>query len=132
MRRGRPTLFHTLKGVRGWSDFYINPLDVRNIININYRRRWFMLTAYDRPWSMRIDYYNPHSSTTSIPVMTTNGHIGIGFTSRYSESSLMTLRYETEQEILEELAEINKLWSVIEKYDAQESRILESQLQKSS
>lgn len=39
-----PTLYHTFKGfVKGLSSFHVNPVDVRKVINMDYRKDYFVL-----------------------------------------------------------------------------------------
>ena len=93
-----PTLFRQLNhNVRGWSDFYVNFLDVIKIISINWHPRLFCLFVclFDSKYkyTLQIKYYNPRSVLTSSPVFTTGSYPEVALTHMYQETSIMTIRY---------------------------------------
>lgn len=116
-----PTLYHTLKNyMRGWSSFHVNPLDIRKIIEINYHQRLFCIFDREYKFTLKIKYYNPRSESNSSLVMTAGGHVGVAFNERYVESSYMTVRYKTENEIKQEIEKINNLQNIIKKFDEEQ------------
>lgn len=121
-----PTLYHTFKGfVRGLSSFYINPVDVRKVIKMNYRQRLFCIRDTEYKYSLEIEYFNPRSNPTSTPVITSGGHVGVGFYNEYVETSEMTLRYKTEKEVINEINEIEIKQNLISQFDNEQNLKLE-------
>ena len=52
-----PTLYHTFRGfVRGWSEFHINPIDIRKIIKISHRKRLFCIIDREYKYTLDIIY----------------------------------------------------------------------------
>lgn len=120
-----PTLYHTFKGfVKGLSSFHINPIDVRKVIDINYRKRLFCIFDTEYKYTLKIKYFNPRSILSS-NIITSNGHIGIGFYNEYVETSEMTLRYKTEKEAIDEIDKIKKIQKIISQFDIEQNLKLE-------
>lgn len=109
---------------RGWSSFYTNPLDIRKIINIGYHKRLFCLWDPEYKYTATVTYYNPRAVSTVSPVITQRGHIGIAYTATYKDNSVMTVRYKTENEILQLIDDINKRKDAISKFDKQQNDVL--------
>ena len=113
----KPILYHTLKNfVRGWSGFYINPIDIRKIKNIYYNKRLFCIFDPEYEYTLSIHYYNPRSEYTP-NIMFINGRSNIVLSEKYVEESYMTLRYKTECEVKKEIEEIEKLQDKIKEFD---------------
>ena len=121
-----PTLFHQLKHhTKGWSSFYVNPIDVRKVISISWNPRLFCIFDQDYPYTLRIKYYNPRSVEIASPVIS-GGHTGIAFTEKYEENSYITIRYKTENEVHQEINEINKLQNIIKNFDEEQNKNLKN------
>lgn len=119
------TVHYLLKNfTKGWSSFYTNPLDIRKIINVSYHKRLFCLWDPEYEYSATITYYNPRSEYTNSTVITTGGHVGIAYTPTYKENSVITVRYKTENEILQVIDDINKRKDAISKFDKQQNDAL--------
>lgn len=121
------TVFHNLRGwyKKGWSDFHINPLDVRKIQAISYRKRMFCIFDRNWPHSIDIEYYNPRSKQSLSPVVSTNLQFsGVAASSSYAETSMMTVRYPTETEAREEVELIQQLQKDIALFDKEQNRKL--------
>jgi hypothetical protein len=112
--------------VRGWSEFYTNPLDIRKIINISYHKRLFCLWDSEYKYSVTITYSNPRSVNTNSPVITLGGNVGMSLTTGYRDKSIMTVRYKTENEVLEVIDNINKRKNLINIYDRQKNEELDT------
>ncbi len=120
-----PTLFHQLSHhVKGWSSFYLNPIDIRKIVSVKWHPRLFCVFNRDYPYTLSIKYYNPRSVVTSGPVLTTGGHVGASLTEKYEEHSYMTIRYKTEGAVHQEINEINKLQNIIKNFDEEQNKKL--------
>lgn len=98
---------HTLKGIRGWSELCIETIDVAKVIQLNYIKRLFMITNREYPYTLKIKYENIHNEMTFMPTIPL-GKGSIGMTSVfYTETeSILTKRYKTEQDIINEIDEI--------------------------
>jgi hypothetical protein len=126
-----PTLHHTFKGfVKGLSYFHINPVDIRKVIKINYRKRLFCIFDTEYKYSMEIEYFNPRSEISSSTVITSGGHVGFGIYNQYVETSEMTLRYKTEKEVIDEIDEIKKIQKLISQFDIEQNLKLEKFINK--
>jgi hypothetical protein len=120
-----PTLFHQLKHhVKGWSSFYVNPIDVRKVISISWHPRLFCIFNQDYPYTLKIKYYDPRNVTIANPVFTSGGHTGIALTNIYEEHSYMEIRYKTENEVHQEINEINNLQNIIKNFDQEQNKNL--------
>jgi len=111
------TLFHLLKNCKnGWSEFRINNLDVRKIKSYGYNKRLFCIFDIDHPYNFWIKYENPHSESDISPVFV-NNKWGYAITEKYSNTSIITKRYKSEEDILIEINEIKRLLNVIQQFD---------------
>jgi hypothetical protein len=118
------TLLHNLKShVKGWSSFYVNPIDIRKVIDISYNKRLFCIFDSEYKYTLRIEYYNPRSEITTSPVFTSRGS-GVAITESYKEISIMTIRYKTKNEINQEINEIYKLKNIIKNFDEEQNKKL--------
>jgi hypothetical protein len=121
-----PSINHKLKNyVRGWSYFYCNPLDVRKIINMVYRKRIFCIRDREYKYKLTIEYFNPRSKTTLSPNITLGGGIGTVIHNEYVETSIITLRYKTEKEIIDEMDKVKKIQNIIKIYDNEQNKKLQ-------
>lgn len=126
-----PTIYHTFKGfVKGLSSFHINPIDVRKVIKIDYRKRLFCIFDTEYKYSLEMEYLNPRSELSAAPVITSGGHCGTGFYNEYIETSEMTLRYKTEKEVIDEIDEIKKIQKLISQFDIEQNLKLEKFINK--
>lgn len=109
--------------VKGWSDFYINPVDVRKVLSISHRERLFCLFDRDYKYTMDIGYANPANVSKMVPVFTTRG-VGFAPTSQFDMDnvSMMTVRYKTMKDLDEDRSEILRLQKLLEKYDSEENK----------
>ena len=121
-----PTIHHTLTNfVRGWSGFYINPLDIRKIRRIMYHKRLFCFLDPEYKYTLSIRYYDPRSEYGPNLVFTNKG-TSIILSETYEEESHMTVRYKTEYEVKKEIENINKLRDQIKQFDEIENHKLEN------
>lgn len=112
------TLFHRfMYYVRGWSRFHVNPIDVRRIINIRYRKRLFCITDRAFKFTLEIEYYEPRSKPpTPMPVI--NGYFKVDPISyAYDKPRLMTLRYKSEYQIKRQIEMVKNLQNILKKLD---------------
>lgn len=125
-----PTLHHTLKNfVNRWNKFS-NPIDVRKVIDITYRKRMFCIFDPDYLYIMNIKYEKPRYKDTISPIILLNGYVGLAFTTRYEPSSNIIIRYKTLLEIENEKLEIKRLQEIIKKYDDEQNIILQNYAEK--
>jgi hypothetical protein len=119
------TIHHTLKNfVRGWTNFHINPIDIRKIVKISYHKRLFCIFQREYKYTLEIEYYNPRSESDASPIITTGGQVGFAFTNEYFETSQMTIRYKSENEIKQEIDEIKKIQDIIKIFDEEQNKKL--------
>ena len=76
-------IFHTLKGIRGWSWLNISTIDVYKVIEIYHDKRAFCILNRDYPYKLTIKY-----NVQNIQYY-------------------ITKRYQTEAEVLKEINDIN-------------------------
>lgn len=121
-----PTVFFQLsEHVRGWSRFYEQSLDVRKIKSISYRKRLFCLLDRDYPYTLSIKYHNITNESTLIPVITSNGTIGVGSSTYYKDTSLMTTRYKNLDDLQKDIKSIEELKNKINLFDNEQNKKLE-------
>ena len=64
-----PTLHYMLENcIYGWSKLKLNPINVRNILNISYSQRLFTIVHPDYKYTLSINYYNPRTEFDITPV----------------------------------------------------------------
>jgi hypothetical protein len=113
-----PTLYHPPKNfVRGWSGFYINPVDIRKIRGIYYKKRLFRLFNTEYEYTLNIIYYNPRSEYGANLAFIPGKGSSVILSEKYVEESHMTLRYKTEYEVKKEIETIYELQDQIKKFD---------------
>lgn len=121
-----PTIFFQLSDhIRGWSRFYEQSLDVRKIKSISYRKRLFCLLDRDYPYTLSIKYHNITNESTLIPVITSNGTIGVGSSTYYKDTSLMTTRYKNLDDLQKDIKSIEELKNKINLFDNEQNKKLE-------
>ena len=119
----RGFVFHTLKGIPGWSYLTIGKIDVAKVISIGYSKRLFMITDRKFPYNLEISYENPHDSVRG--GFSASGHfVAVNGVELKSE---ITKRYQTEAEVVNEINEIKSKQKKLKDWQQQlESTILES------
>lgn len=119
-----PTLFHYLgHHVSGWSHFYTNPLDIRRIISITYHKRLFCIFDTKYKYTMKIKYNGVGTmSPSSIEVSKKKFYTNIP--DRFVNFNCMSVRYESEQEIIKEIDKIKDLQDIIIKYDYEQDILM--------
>lgn len=126
-----PTVYHTFRNfVKGLSGFHLNPIDVRKVMNIDYRKRLFCIFDKEYKYTLEIKYSNPRSELRVSSVLTTGGQIGTGIYKEYVESSIMTLRYKTEREVKNEIREIKMKQNLITEFDNEQNLKLQEFIEK--
>jgi hypothetical protein len=106
MNRFPGILFHTLKGINGWSNFSLKELDVAKIMSISYRERLFKIFDRDEPYSLEISYNHTIENTSVAPVFT-GGKIGFSLYQKTTIEQSITKRYQTKKDVDLEFSEIN-------------------------
>jgi hypothetical protein len=99
-------LFHTLKGIKGWSDLSLVKIDVAKVLDIIYHKRLFMICDRSYPYTLYIKYAEPKEYIGTYPVIGTNGTTGIGITHNVTLTQVITKRYRSEKEVQEEINQI--------------------------
>jgi hypothetical protein len=123
-----PTLYHTFHGfVKGLSLFHVNPVDVRKIVSISYRKRWFCIRDRNYPHQLSVKYSNPITITVPVPFVPIPKLILWFPYPIYLTTSSMTLRYMTHDEVLVEMASIEVKKQFIEKVDEKANEQLQRQ-----
>ena len=125
------TFHHTLKGIPGWSSLSIQTVDVRKVLEMEWAHRLFMLRDRDHPLTLRIKYLDPHSEANVTPVFV-GGKMGISVTDSYVQDSIITKRYRTEQDLMNDFREIERLKKIIASYDDIEQKRLQEFAKKTS
>jgi uncharacterized protein YpiB (UPF0302 family) len=100
-------IFHTLKGVKGWSYLDIDKIDVARVNKMFYYRRSFCFFEEDKPYSLFIDYHLPKNKI--FPIYCNFIYV-VELEQRISK------RYSNEEEVVKEIFEINRKKEILEKY----------------
>lgn len=122
------TIFHTLKGIKGWSISSISKIDIYKIKEIYYKKRLFCIFNRDHPYNLIIIYNEPRTTTNFAPGINFNGDLTTSMVDSVSLTVNITKRYKTEIEVKNEIEEIqmkqnklklfqNKFESYINKLD---------------
>jgi uncharacterized protein YpiB (UPF0302 family) len=100
-------IFHTLKGVKGWSYLDIDKIDVARVNKMFYYRRSFCLFQEDKPYTLFIDYHLPKLKI--LPII-------FNFIYVVDLEQHITKRYSNKEEVVKEIFEINRKKEILEKY----------------
>ena len=115
MNRPFGILFHRLKGSKGWSDLSLSRIDIARVVTCNYDKRLFKLFNRDKPYTLEIKYYLPETSISVAPVFSGRGGVAV-----YNETTLIqtiTKRYESEDQVKNEISTINKKLEALDDYN---------------
>lgn len=102
----RGLIFHNLKGIKGWSDLSISQINVYKIKEIFYKKRLFCIFNKNYRYTLTIKYSEPNEYY--MPIIVYGGH-GITTTSLVKQVNLtqiITKRYLTEADVINEIEEI--------------------------
>ena len=108
-------IFHTLRGIKGWSYLSISKIDVFKIKKINYRKRLFCIFDRDYPYTLEIEYDEPNEYYTLAPVFGGN-RSSSAIVKQVDLTQIITKRYKTEFEIKIELNELEHKQNKINKF----------------
>ena len=106
-------LFHTLKGIRGWSHCELSKIDVAKVISLDYHERLFKIFDTNHPYTLTIEYKEPKHSTTVSPVFAGKGGITINDVTVTEQT--ITKRYKSEKDVKKEVIEIKIKQEELEK-----------------
>ncbi len=106
-------LFHTLKGICGWSTCDHVILDVAKIISVTSHKRLFKLWSVDYDYTLTIQYDEVHTYTSLNPVL---GGKGWTLDSETETQRKITKRYKTLFDVNKEIKEIEHKQRMLEKY----------------
>ena len=99
-------LFHTLKGIKGWSELSISIIDVYKIKKIYYTKRLFCIFNKDHPYNLTIEYNEPTESSELAYGINSNGGFTTSLVNKMHLTAIITKRYKTEIEVNNEIKEI--------------------------
>jgi hypothetical protein len=99
-------IHHTLKGIKGWSFLSISTIDIYKVKEICYKKRLFCVFDRKHPYTLTIEYNEPQKRFTIAPGMCVNGFYTMVLTYYETSISLITKRYQTKDEIENEINEI--------------------------
>ena len=122
MDRFRGILHHTLRGINGWSDKQLVTIDVARVISIKKHRRLFCLLQQNAPWTLTINYYLPRDAYNFAPVI--GSHPGVAITYGVITEHSITKRYSDEFSVDQEISEIQKKISDLDRFSKKLSVLL--------
>lgn len=99
-------IFHTLKGIAGWSILSISKIDIYKIKKIYYKKRLFCIFNREYPYNLIIIYNEPRSTVNFAPGINFNGEFTTSMVDSVSLTVNITKRYKTEIEVKNEIKEI--------------------------
>jgi hypothetical protein len=103
-------IFHTLRGVDGWSSFNRSIIDVARVVSITYHKREFKIYDTDHNYTLTIEYEQPEDEIKIVYVKN-----GFGVTHGTKTLHMLTKRYVTEIDVLNEIREIEEKQKKLEK-----------------
>ena len=112
-------LFHTLKGVRAWSNFYCQKVDVARVIETEQRRRLFKIFQYDHDYSLTIKYRETTIESDVAPTIGTGSHgmvVGTTFVDKVKKVQIITLRYKNIKDMQDDVQEIEDKQSRLRRF----------------
>ena len=89
-------IFHTSKGIKGWSELGILTVDVYKIKDIYYKKRLFCIFNKDHPYNLTIDYHEPRESIGLAPGINLYGGFTFSLVKKVHLTANITKRYKTE------------------------------------
>ena len=103
-------IYHTFRGfMRGWSDVHCNPIDITKIISMKNTRRLFCIKDVEYPFTLTIEYHDPKEEIVFAPMLVPM-FVPILIPIIYNDNtSIMTLRYKTSQEVYNEINTIKNM-----------------------
>jgi hypothetical protein len=101
-------VFHTLKGIKGWSSLDISIIDISRINKIFYEKRLFCIFDRDYPYTLTIQYNQPVKTYQIMPVYGGRNGYSTIIMPTVELTQLITKRYKTEDDVINEIAEIEK------------------------
>ena len=111
-------VFHTFKGKQGWSDYFLNPVDVARVATMEHRKRLFSIFDGDHPYSLTVTY----NKKTIEPEFTvgvaagTHLHPVVVASDTVKEQQLITFRYKTEEEVQADIDAVIEKQKKLDKY----------------
>jgi|LauGreDrversion4_2_1035121.scaffolds.fasta_scaffold04984_10 hypothetical protein len=116
-------IFHTLKGIIGWSSLSISKIDICKIKKIYYKKRLFCIFDRDHPYNLIIIYNEPTPTIGFAPGFDLfDGDCTFSIVESVSLTVNITKRYKTEIEVKNEIEEIqmkqNKLKLFLNKFES--------------
>ena len=99
-------IYHTLKGTNGWSNLQLQTVDINKVIEIGYSKRLFMIFDRDYPYNLIIKYENIHNNSIITPTVILGGGIGLTQSFYTETSSIITKRYKSQKDVLDEIKAI--------------------------
>lgn len=111
----KKSLCHILKGVNGWSSCNLQKIDVSFVNEISYRKRLFSFLQKEYPYSLTIEYNIPREYITVSPIF--GGKGGFTINKQVDLTQLITKRYKTENQCMEEISKIKQKQEQIKKFN---------------
>ncbi len=109
-------IFHTLKGISGWSSCTHVKLDINKIISFKYHERMFKIFDTSHDYTLIIKYDESNTHTTFSPVIGGKGGVVMNTVTETNRTITITKRYETLKDITKEINEIKQKQNMLNKY----------------
>ena len=119
-------IFHSLKGIPGWSTCTHVKIDINKIISINYTKRMFKIFNREHDYTLNIEYDEINTYTTIIPVIGGNG--GFTINNETEKERTITKRYKTLKDVTREIKEIEIKQEALKKYSEKIRNYLSQQI----
>ena len=98
---------YTLRGKSGWSICKFKNISISEVVELSYHKRQFMIFDRKFPYTLNIMYYKPKIMTNTIVMNPT-------IYNKYEKCwFVITKRYKTEQDILNEINDIKQKQKLI-------------------
>lgn len=99
----RGLIHHMIKSPFGWG-YKVKNLDISKIKNIYYHKRLFMIFQRNLPYTLTVEYEDPHIVYDIAHVF--GKHVSVAMYSTDKSDKIITYRLSTEKECVDEINNI--------------------------
>lgn len=111
----RGLIFHTLKGINGWSNLSYQKIDISRVLHLEMVKRSLKIRDKDYDYTLKIIYEDGTPETTANPGLNLGEHKE--FPIYYSvNNQTITKRYKTLDDVREEIERIKYKQELLKNY----------------
>jgi len=111
----RGLIFHTLRGINGWSNLSYQKIDISRVLHLESVKRSLKIRDRDYDYTLKIIYEDANPESTGNPGINLGDHKENPL--YYSvNNQTITKRYKTEQDVMEEIGKIKYKQELLKNY----------------